>query len=67
MTIASAAENFAKMANVGGCETAGLFVSILCNHPEMIAGFMDSPRDALFESDRVHHQFGRLTWHGQNG
>lgn len=62
--IASAANTYAHMANVGAMETAGALVSYLDNHPNdvepfLAGGMMELPAD-WFER-------GWLTWQGQNG
>lgn len=66
--IARTANNVGRMAGVGGCDIAGLIVSVLSRHPEQTDEFM---RTGSTLPDDPAHDFtwerGSLTVLGMNG
>ena len=65
--IANQADATGQMANVGGCETAGLIVSVIAANPELAADFLANPVGTMIDNQRMTWGCGALTWHAQNG
>lgn len=65
--IAEVASINAAMANVGGCEMAGMIVSYLAAHPEKVDDFLLCGTSLMIDDERFHWRNGCLTWHANNG
>ena len=65
--LAEGAAQVATNAGVGGCEMAGMFVSVLNAHPELIPAFLNSPVATCIENERFRWEHGSLTWHSKTG
>lgn len=60
--IAEVAEAIGWQAGVGGMETAGMIVSVLAEHPELIERFMNEGSGLLIDGE-FGAEKGRLTFH----
>lgn len=65
--LAEVANDIAFHAGVGGMETAGMFVSVLAEHPNLIDGFLRDGAAFLMDKDRFSAEHGCLNFHNQVG
>ena len=66
--IADVSASFAAKANVGACETAGMIVSVLRAHPDLLPEFLERGEALLIDDDRFRWEHGALSWHaGSDG
>ena len=61
--IATVADNISFSSGTGGCEMAGLIISVLAKHPDMIGPFFDDNHNPIIDDDRFCHQHGCLTFY----
>lgn len=72
-TIAEFADRFGAQAGVGASETAGLVVSILAQHPDLIPGFLADPMGTVIDwrgpdgTRGFAPENGCLSFHSQDG
>ncbi|WP_171182163.1 hypothetical protein [Ruegeria sp. HKCCD8929] len=67
-TIADYSSATATCAGVGACELAGMVVSVLSVHPELIPDFLDDPSGTVLDNlDTFQWENGALSWLTQNG
>lgn len=64
--IATAANEIAKIANVGGAEVAGLIISVLAVNPRLTEEFTRKGPSALLNHNLCWEN-GCLTWYGPDG
>ncbi|WP_052265416.1 hypothetical protein [Ruegeria sp. ANG-R] len=58
----------ASHAGVGACELAGMVVSVLSAHPELIPAFLDNPSKTVMDHyDTFSWENGSLSWLAMNG
>lgn len=65
--IAQVADAVSFQAGVGGMETAGMIVSVLAKHPELIDGFLTDGPGFLIDNDKFGAEHGCLNFHNQMG
>lgn len=65
--IAQVAGGVAFQAGVGGMEIAGMIVSVLAEHPDMIDGFLAGGAGFMIDTDRFGAEHGCLDFHNQKG
>lgn len=65
--IAEVSEGAAWQAGVGACEMAGMIVSVLSEHPDIIGPFLEDGTGTLIDCDLMRWEYGRLTFMGQDG
>lgn len=58
----------ASYAGIGACELAGMLVSVLSTHPELINPFMEDPSKTVMDNIATFQwENGSLSWLAQNG
>lgn len=65
--LAESSADIAARAGVGGCEMAGMVVSVLHTNPDLIPAFLRDPIATVVESERMAWENGCLTWLARNG
>ncbi|WP_420014222.1 hypothetical protein [Tateyamaria sp.] len=65
--LAEGAAQMASNAEIGGCEIAGMFVSVLHANPELIPAFLDSPVATCVDGGRFSWEYGSLSWCSKSG
>lgn len=66
--VADYSDATAACAGIGACELAGMVVSVLSVHPELIPAFLDDPSKTVFDNlDTFQWQNGSLSWLAKNG
>jgi hypothetical protein len=64
--IAAAADEIARIADIGGAEVAGLIISVLATDAKLTQEFVRNGPAALL-THKLTWENGCLTWHGADG